>query len=480
MSDYDVVILGAGIAGLAAAITARESGASVLVVEAEGAVGGRSQFSTGMIMAAGTRKQRAEGIEDDPERLFRHYQTLNAWQVDAGVTKALCYEAGPAVDWLEDLGCEIKAVYFSGDEDVPRGHVTEGGHEIIRVLHDRCKALDVEFALGQRVDRLLAADGRVGGVAVGDDTVTAESVVLATGGIEGNPRLIEKYLPKAVELAGAGIVYANGGDEVAKFSYGDAIPLASSVGAQVTGHNRFLSTITPFFSTESDTYFPGWLVVVNSQGRRFYDEMSPYSVTQGLVHAQGGPVYAIFDDAAKRAAQPKTTINQRKVRIPGQTWEDWVEPVIDENIATGKVIKRDTLDGLARALDIPETNLLHTFEKYNADVEAGEDTQFLKRPDHMRKVDQGPFYAVPVHNMKLSVTAVGPKVDRDGRVLDGGNLPVPGLFAAGECAGGVLGDVYVGSGNALANAVAYGRIVGRTAAAAARATAPAPPVAAAR
>lgn len=464
MSDYDVVVLGAGIAGMCAAITAAEDGGSVLLVDAEPTVGGRSRFSTGMIMAAGTRFQRERGVEDDAESLFRHYMTLNQWKVDAGVVKALCHETGPAVEWLADLGLEIKDVYFSGDENVPRGHVTPGGDAIVQVLHSRVRNAGIDLALGLRVDRLLVEGGRVTGVRAGGDSVTASAVVLATGGIEGNPRLIEKYLPMAVELAGAREVHPNGGAEVAKYSLGDAIALSRQAGGQITGFNRFLSTITPGFANESDTYFPGWLVVVNSEGRRFYDEMSPYSVTQPIVHAQAGPVYALFDDEAKRAAQPRTTEKQRKVRIPGQSWEDWVEPVIDENVGTGKVIKRDTVAELATALDIPPDRLIRTLEKYNGDVAAGEDSQFLKKPDYMRPVATGPFYAAEVRLSRLSVTAVGPRTDREGRVLDEGNSPVPGLYTAGECAGGVLGDVYVGSGNALANCVAFGRIAGRGAA----------------
>jgi succinate dehydrogenase/fumarate reductase flavoprotein subunit len=464
MADYDVVVLGAGIAGMCAAIAASEEDRSVLLVDAEDSVGGRSQFSTGMIMAAGTRFQHEKGIEDNAESLFRHYMTLNQWKVDAGVVKALCYETGPAVEWLADMGLEVKDVYFSGDENVPRGHVTPGGDAIVKVLHNRVRKAGIDVALRRRADQLVVEGGRVTGVRVGDDSISASVVVLATGGIEGNAQLIEKYIPMAVELAGARGVYPNGGAEVAKYSRGDAIPLSQQVGAQITGFNRFLSNITPGFSTESDTYFPAWLVVVNSEGRRFYDEMSPYSVTQPIVYDQGGPVDAIFDDEAKRAAQPRTTEKQRKVRIPGQTWEDWIEPIIDENVETGKVVKRDTIAGLAQALAIPPDNLIKTLDKYNADVAAGEDTQFLKKPDYMRPVTTGPFYAAEVRLSRLSVTAVGPKVDRDGRVLDEGNSPILGLFAAGECTGGVLGDVYVGSGNALANCIAFGRIAGRSAA----------------
>jgi len=210
---------------------------------------------------------------------------------------------------------------------------------------------------------------------------------------------------------------------------------------------------------------------VNKEGRRFFDEMSPYSVTQPIVLAQDGPVWVVFDDAAKRASQPKSTGAFKKVVISGMTWEDWVEPVIDEMVAAGKVTTAGSIADLTRAIGVPTDGLTGTLEKYNADVAAGEDTVHLKKPGVLRPVDTPPFYATEVRLCQLSVTAVGPRIDRDGHVMNASNQPVPGLFAGGECTGGVLGDVYVDSGNALASALVFGRVAGRSAAHAARAVA---------
>ena len=131
VADYDVVVLGSGLAGGCAALEAAAAGARVLIAEAEDKPGGRSQFSTGMIMGAGSRFQRERGIADDAEALFRHYMTLNQWKVDASIVRRLADEAAPSIEWLADLGVEILDVYFSGDELVPRGHVTHGGAAIM-------------------------------------------------------------------------------------------------------------------------------------------------------------------------------------------------------------------------------------------------------------------------------------------------------------------------------------------------------------
>jgi len=464
MTDYDVVVLGSGLAGTCAALEAADRGARVLVAEAEEKPGGRSQFSTGMIMGAGTRFQRGKGIEDSAESLFRHYMTLNQWKVDAAVVRRLADQAGPSIEWLADLGVEMLDVYYSGDENVPRGHVTPGGAAIMEVVLAQARRHPgIDFALKQRVDRLLTGGGRVTGVEAGSERLTAGAVIMATGGIEGNPELIARYLPEALAASGDWL-WPNGLEPVARYSRGDAFALVSAVDAQITGHNRWLCSLRPDFSRESDPYFPGWLICVNREGRRFFDEMSPYSVTQPIVLAQGGPVWAVFDDAVKRASQPKSTAQFKKVLLPGMTWEDWVEPVIDEMVEAGKVTTAGSIAGLARAIGVPEHGLAGTIEKYNADVAAGEDTVHLKKPDVLRPVSTPPYYATEVRLCQLSVTAVGPRIDRDGRVINTANRPVPGLFAAGECVGGVLGDVYVGSGNALANALVFGRVAGRSAA----------------
>jgi hypothetical protein len=156
--------------------------------------------------------------------------------------------------------------------------------------------------------------------------------------------------------------------------------------------------VRPDFAHPPDAYLPGWLVMVNAEGFRFFNEMAPYSVTQPIMLSQPHPIYAIFDADAKRAAQPRSTFNAKNVHIPGADWEDWVKPVIDETAGKGRVVRAGSISDLAAALDMPASQLA-------------------------------------------------------------------GLFAACECTGGVLGEVYMGSGNSLSNCLSFGRIAGRSAAA---------------
>ena len=462
MADYDVVVVEAGAAGLCAAVTAAEAGASVLVAEASDAAGGASQFSAGLIMAAGTRFQRERGIEDNPEMLLHEYLAFNRWSVETGVARRLAEEAGPSVEWLADHGVGVSDIYFSGDDRIARGHVIEGGGAAIVACLLAAAQADprIDLAFGRRVDRLLTdgVTGLVTGVAVGEDRVTAGAVVLAAGGFGANKELWPRYLPRAVEAEWTFYIGP-------PTSRGDALALAGALGAQIVGHDRGLLNARPNFSQSMDSYYPGWLVFVDREGKRFVNEMTAYSVIESTIRARGGRVWAIFDDAAKHAAVPRSTAAAKKYDMPtGTNWEDWVEPVIDEMTGKGRVLTAPSITALAASMGTEPAVLAGTVARYNEDVAAGHDTMFEKPSRALRSIAEPPFYATELRLCNLALTGAGPRVNRDGQVLDHGAIPIRGLFAAGECAGGVLGDVYMGSGNALANAVTFGRVAGQNAA----------------
>src|SRR5580658_9480429 len=448
MSDFDVAVVGTGLAGLSAALEASSQDASVVLVEADAAVGGRTSVSTGMIMGAGTRFQRERAIADSDIDLYHHYMTLTGQRLEPALIEHLTSQVGPSIEWLADLGVPILDIFPAGDELVPRGHVTPGGAEIVSVLEKEVRRRqNITLVLGRRV----------------------AGIILATGGFEGNRDLIERYFPSA--LSAGDWLHPVGLEVDARVSRGDVFALAEQADAQIVGYNRGLCTLKPHFSLMSDTYFPGWLIIVNHLGRRFFNEMSPYSVIEPLVRAQGGKIWAIFDDAAKRASQPNSTRRFKKVNIPGQTHENWVEPTIDEMVGLGKIHVAATVEGLATTIGAPIANLAGTIDRYNEGVADGIDHFYAKRPDVPRPVRTPPFYATELRLACLAGTYAGVRIDRDARVIGNDSHPIAGLYAAGECVGGVLGDVYVGSGNALASALVFGRTAGRVAAAAKHAAA---------
>ena len=463
MTDFDVAVIGSGFAGLTAAITARSQGASVLLLEGSGELGGSSRLSGGKMMGACTRLQRQAGITDDPEDMYRFYMALNQFRLEPAVVRTLCEQSGSTIDWLQDIGVEFDSrVMTAGEERIARMHITIGeGFAVTQALIREAKRIGVEIALGMQVDRLLIEDGAVVGVAVGDDTLRATSVVITTGGFAANRELVSRYLPRVA--ADDWFWYIG-----AATSTGSAFGLGAQVDAQIVGMGRCTRLITPNFGNVLEGgYLPGWLVLVNGEGRRFYDETSSYSVTQGIVESQPGPVYAVFDQAAKEASLPGTVEATKKVSVGKRDGraQKWVQTMLDEMVERGLVKKADTLADLAQLIGLPVARLLATIEEYNSDVGLHVDSHFGKRPDVLSPISSPPFYATEMRMSHVALTSVGLRIDAQSRVLSDLGSAVPGLFAAGECTGGVMGDVYVGSGNSITNAFVFGRVAGAHAAA---------------
>jgi flavocytochrome c len=462
--DFDVVVVGSGAAGLSAALEASAAGSSVLLVDGQGSTGGSSALSGGIVMAAGTSVQRKAGIEDSAEQLFRDYLLFNQYKVEPALARHLAYGGGPAIEWLIELGVEFHdQLMFAAEERAPRSHVPKMmGFGVIDVLQSRVREKSsVEVALGQRVNRLLVNQGRVVGVAVDDDELTAGAVVIATGGFGANRALWPEHLPSIAASGSAAWYIGTDGAQ------GDAFALGAQVGAAVVGHDRSLILPTPDFFSNLEVYFPGWLVMVNRAGRRCVDESTSYAVMQ-LANQQHGPLFAVLDDAAKRAAQPDAP-PQYKQAIPGTEGmtlpSNWTEPNIDDAVAKGKMRKAGSLTELGRLLGVDPAGFAASVERYNANCAAGSDPEYFKDPKFLRPISTPPFYGAELRMGILCLTSKGLRIDEHARVLDRSGGPIPGLYAAGECTGGVLGDVYMGSGNSYANCVVFGRTAGQSAAA---------------
>ena len=458
--DYDVIVVGMGVAGHCAALEATEAGASVLMIHAEESVGGSSRFSSGVTMGANTRYQRAQGVVDDSaESFYNFYMIANHWQIQPSVARRLCFEAGPTVDWLEERGVSYLRLMGAGGEEHPRGHVTAGGYSIVLALHGQIQGHGrADLALNTRVERLLTEDGKVIGVHAGGQDVTAGAVALTCGGIGADLDLVARWQPHVFEDSGRTPRYL--GSPLAR---GDAIHLTAGLGAQVI-KGRCLNV--PMWSFGAG-YLPDYMVMVNALGRRFMDESSSYSVTEAIFESQPGAIaHALFDDATKRAMKSTDDVlHETKGVVPDNepAYPYFTDTGVDEMVATGQIIKADTLDQLAQRIGVPDEHLRGTIARYNRHVANGRDDDYLKSATVLRPVSTGPFYALAIQPTGFAVTSTGVRIDHDASVIGSDSLPIPGLFAAGECTGGVMVKVYVGSGNALANCSTYGRVAGRSA-----------------
>jgi fumarate reductase flavoprotein subunit len=372
--------------------------------------------------------------------------------------------SGPSVEWLGDLGVQFyDQLVFGGDERVPRVHCPIGrGQAVVDVLSHHCREQGVEIALGRRIDQLLVERGAVVGVGVGDDTITAGAVVIAAGGFGSNPEKLAQFFPAAAETEWAWYIGADG-------SRGDHLDLATQVGAQLTGLNRGLRLLHANFAKIYEAYLPGWLTLINRAGRRFCDETAPYGIMDGLIQDQGDVAFAIFDQAALDEATA-AGIARYKQQVPGSTKRQsphWNADIVEAMVKEGKVRRAATLGELAAALGVPEDHLQGTVERLNQSVDAGEDVDYLKDAKFLWPISRPPFYGAEIRPATVCFTSFGMRIDRDARVLGDAGAPIPGLFAAGESVGGVVGPRYVGSGNSYANCVTFGRIAGASAARAA-------------
>jgi predicted oxidoreductase len=459
--DFDVIVVGGGGAGMAAAIEAEGAGASVLLVEAAERLGGSTALSGGVFYAAGTSVQAAAGIGGDtPDAMYEYYLSLNQWKVEPSVVRRLCDEAAPTLEWLIGLGVEFPAekLYVGGVESVARSHKPEGGGASIAASLEReLRARRVEVALGNRVQSLLVDGGGVHGVRARGEEATARAVILTTGGFGNSPELLERYYPSA----------AAAGDWTWSISaatcVGDGLRLALEAGGALGGHDRGLLLRTAGFRKELEIFMPPWLVYVNGAGRRFVCETAAYAVLGEVISDQPGPCYAIFDEESRASCTAADAMLQTYASDHAET--SWTAETLDSLADEGRILRGATLEELAARAGLPGETLAGTVGRYNEDCAAGGDSRFYKDPAALRPLVSSPFYAAEIRPAIVCLTSCGPRIDRDAHVLSASELPIPGLYAAGEVAGNVLGELYVGGGNSVAAAIVYGRVAGRSAAA---------------
>ncbi|MFN0096990.1 MAG: FAD-dependent oxidoreductase [Dehalococcoidia bacterium] len=446
--DYDVVVIGSGAAGLAAAVTAHDEGARVLVLEADNIVGGSSRLSGGHFYAAGTSVQKASGVSDDtPDAMFSYFMTLNQWKIEPAVARRYCDLATPTFEWLRELGVVYKPerVYISGIDTVPRGHPPEGeGLAVVKVLDAERIKRNIDLALMTPAEGLVTnEEGLIAGVKAGGEEIRAPVVIIASGGFGHNKEFLAKYWPDS--QMGGDWAWAISGPK----AMGDGLVLGESVGGTIAGHNRGLLLLTPGFARDLEVSAAPWTMLVSREGRRFCAETVPYTVSAGLFKRNGGLGYAIFDEPLRQAAAHGPSFNA-----------DNLQARADE----GRIIRAHTIKDLAAQAKINPRALEGTLEKYNADCAAGKDSSFFKDPKWLKPIATPPFYAVEIRPAIIAWTGTGLRIDPEARVIGGDERAIAGLYAAGETVGTFHGDIYIGGGGSYGPAVTFGRVAGANAA----------------
>lgn len=487
--DADVVVVGAGGAGMTAAITAAAEGKSVVVLESQSMVGGNSVRATGGMNAAKTVYQdenefgESAGVEKTLKTAAEKYadnETITAlaktvseqWAAyqanptgyfdsvelmeldtmiggkginDPELVETLCANSADAIDWLDEHGITLHNVSSFGGASVKRihrpvnaeGKTVSVGSYMIPLLQENCEKAGVKMMLDTTATEILTdANGAAVGVkatgASGETvTVNAKAVVLATGGFGANLDMVVKYKP---ELKGFMTTNAPG-------IQGQGIEMAQAIGAATVDMDQI--QIHPTVEANTAALITEGLrgdgaILINEEGQRFIDEVGTRDVVSAAEIAQTGSYsWLVVDQAMVDASS-----------------------VIQGYIKKGYTVTGATYEELGKAMGVDAAAFAETMEKWNGYVEAKNDPDF-GRTSFANPLNTAPYYAVKV-TAGVHHTMGGLKINANTEVLNEKGEVIPGLFAAGEVTGGVHGANRLG-GNAVADFTVFGRIAGAAA-----------------
>ena len=452
VTDADVIVLGAGGAGLSAALTAAKAGKSVIVIEKLPSIGGNTQISGGGMAAPCNWLQQEEGIEDSAD-LFESDIIAGGDDTDQDhdLIHILANGALESAEWLRDEhNVEFTHLNFFGGHSVKRSLVPEGesGAKITWPLEGDAEAAGINIYTSLQATEFVMDDsGSVTGVkAVNPDGTeyefTGKAFVLATGGFGGNLEMREQYDPDLDESV-------KSTDTVA--TTGDGIKMAEAIDADLVGM-KWIQTyptcdpITGALLYICDMRLMDRGILVNEEGDRFVEELERRDVISNAIKAQTGAyAYLLWDEAGVE----ETGLLDNH---PGE---------VKMNTELGTLFKGDTLKEVAEAAGVDADELVKTVEHWNEMCDKGEDADFNYRSD-MNKFETAPYYlqrVVPsVHH-----TMGGVHITTDAQVVKTTGETVPNLFAAGEVTGGIHGTNRLGS-DAIADVITFGRVAGASAA----------------
>lgn len=449
-AEFDVLVIGAGACGLAAALRAAEGGASVGIVEKLDRLAGNSMVSSGSIPGAGTRFQREAGLDDGPDAFIEDLLRISGPHEAEGLTRRLAHISAPLVEWLVDsagVRMTLITAYRHIGHRIERLHgpPSRRGRDLVDDLHAAVDRAGIPLAFGTPAKRLIE-DGR-GGVAGAETTdgkgghtrLGARSVILATNGFGAARDLIRRFCP---EMEGA-LYFGSQGSEGEAIRWGEALGAGL---ANMAAYQAHASVADPHGALVTWTVPEKGGIVVDATGARIGDESIGYSAFAAVETARGGPLFAIYDSRIR----DYTATRQEEF---GELVAHGGAP---EDADAASLAARRGLDPVVLAATLAEVERIATGAAADRFGRTAWGMAPLRSPYVSTRIRPALFH-----------TQGGLTVDADARVLRADGTPIPGLYAGGGAAAGISGRAGGGgyvSGNGLLAAVGLGWLAGAHAA----------------
>ncbi|MGD1119524.1 MAG: FAD-dependent oxidoreductase [Dehalococcoidales bacterium] len=468
----EVVVVGSGAAGLAAALTAAEDGAKVIIFEKERSPGGTSNFFEGTF-AVESDMQRERYITYSKDEAFKNIMEYSHWVANPRLVRAIVNESGGTIGWLQRQGVVFTDATINMPDSPRTYHVIKGkGEALVKALTLKAREKGVELRLAASVKKVIKQGDRVAGVVAdvdGEDVpVSTKAIVIASGGYANNKEWIKKY--NGFDL-GVNLVPVGNVDKM-----GDGIRMAWEVGAADEGKNVLelyrVGPMGPDFAMGGQLE---WVAVqpglwVSPRGERFCDEsVGFYDASVGNANAKfkEGYSYSIFNDAVVQRMLERGIDKNVVIGVPpGSKPTDFYRE-LNGALArkTTEIFVADSVEELASKMNVNLAVLKATIDEYNAFCDKHHDDLFAKDPKFLWPIRGPKYYAVKARTVFLG-TMGGIKINEKAEVIDKKDTVIPGLYAAGFDAGGMYGDSYAirySSGLSSAFALNSGRIAGRNA-----------------
>lgn len=440
--NYDIIIVGAGGAGMTAAIEAKDAGMNPVILEKMPVAGGNTSKSSAGMNASETSVEKAQGIEDSNQKFFDETLKGGGGTNDQALLRYFVDHSANAIDWLSQNGIVLDNLTTTGGMSVSRTHRPHDGSAVgqylVAGLEKNVRSRNIPLFVNADVTKILEKDGKVSGVDVkiketDKKKISAKAVVVTTGGFGANKEMIAKYRPDLKDYVSTN----------AAGSTGDGIRMIEKLGGATVDLDKIQIHPTVFKKTGylvTEAVRGEGAILVNHSGKRFVNEMTTRDkVSEAELKQTDQSAYLIFGDKTKAAVK-----------------------AIDQYMSKGMVTSATSLEELAKKTGIDKAELEKTVTNWNKSVTDKADPDF-NRTTGMANDISGTYYAIKV-SPGIHHTMGGVKINPETQVLKKDGQAIPGLYAAGEVTGGLHGSNRIG-GNAVADIVIFGRQAGTQAAA---------------